>query len=130
MRRFGATSSSTGNSTSLMPDRRPDDRARHLREIDHGRRTAMRAERVWGWATLIGRRRAERRARLLGTLARLGPGGRALELGCGTGTFTRLLSRTGTTLIAIDLSWDLLERVPRPIPDGCHLILADAARLP
>ena len=104
--------------------------SRQVREIEHGRRIAARAERVWGWATAVGRRRAQRRAGLLRDAARLEPGHLVIELGCGTGTFTRLLSRTGALLVGVDLSWELLQRFPRPLPPACQLVRADAEHLP
>jgi ubiquinone/menaquinone biosynthesis C-methylase UbiE len=38
------------------------------------------------------------------------PGMRVLELGCGTGTFTRQWAATGIRLMAVDISQDLLRR--------------------
>lgn len=104
--------------------------SRQKREIEHGARIAARAERVWGWATTVGRRRAERRALLLREAARLEPDHRVIELGCGTGTFTRLLSETHAHIVGIDVSWELLQRFPRPLPTTCQLVRADAERLP
>ena len=37
------------------------------------------------------------------------PGKYALEIGCGTGMFTEMFSKTGARLIAVDISADLLE---------------------
>ena len=80
-------------------------------EIAHGRMLAASdTERIWGWGTPAGRCRAGRRARLISTSARLSPGGSALELGCGTGVFTEYFAATGTTLVAVDLSPELLEK--------------------
>ncbi|HEV2713654.1 MAG TPA: class I SAM-dependent methyltransferase, partial [Terriglobales bacterium] len=39
----------------------------------------------------------------------LAPGMRALELGCGTGYFTRELARSGAEIVALDVSPELLE---------------------
>ena len=39
----------------------------------------------------------------------LEPGMRVLELGCGTGYFTRELARSGADVIAVDVSPELLE---------------------
>jgi SAM-dependent methyltransferase len=54
--------------------------------------------------------RAERRSHLLAAGAALGPGVKALEIGCGTGLFTELLARSGATIVAVDISEDLLDR--------------------
>lgn len=88
------------------------------REIVHGRRLAEGdTERIWGWGTPAGRLRAIRRAELIARGAGLGPGVRALEIGCGTGTFTEMFAQTGADLLAVDISGELLERArARPIP--------------
>jgi SAM-dependent methyltransferase len=65
---------------------------------------------TWGWGTPAGRLRAARRAELIIAGARLGPGTRALEIGCGTGMFTEMFARAGGTILAVDISPDLLER--------------------
>lgn len=81
------------------------------REIAHGR-VLMEGdpERTWGWATPAGRHRAARRAELVSVGAQLGIGSRALEIGCGTGMFTEIFARTGATIVAVDISPDLLQR--------------------
>ena len=82
-------------------------RAEH--EILHGRYLAgLDTETAWGWGTPAGRRRAERRARIISAGAGLGPGVRALEIGCGTGLFTSFFGETGADVLAIDISPDLL----------------------
>lgn len=81
------------------------------REIAHGRRLARGdTERIWGWDTPAGRLRARRRAELIARGAGLGPGVRALEIGCGTGLFTEMFKETGADLLAVDISGVLLER--------------------
>ena len=40
----------------------------------------------------------------------MGPGVRALEIGCGTGLFTEMFKETGADLLAVDISGELLER--------------------
>lgn len=81
------------------------------REIAHGRRLAEGdPERIWGWGTPAGRLRARRRAELIARAADLGPGVRALEIGCGTGLFTEMFAESGADLLAIEISGDLLER--------------------
>ena len=80
------------------------------REIFHGRRLAQGdPESVWGWGTPAGRVRAQRRADWIARQARLGPGRRTLEIGCGTGVFTEKFALTGTDLTAMDISPELLE---------------------
>jgi len=85
--------------------------ARASHEIVHGRKLAQRdPELTWGWGTPAGRLRARRRAALIAGGARLGPGVRTLEVGCGTGMFTEMFAQTGADLVAVDISADLLGR--------------------
>lgn len=82
-------------------------RAQH--EITHGKMLAdLDTEAVWGWRTPAGRLRAERRAALVAGGARLRPGVRAIEIGCGTGVFTEIFARSGAQLVAVDISPELL----------------------
>jgi 2-polyprenyl-3-methyl-5-hydroxy-6-metoxy-1,4-benzoquinol methylase len=84
---------------------------RPRREIEHGAWLASHdAESVWGWTTPAGQCRAKRRADLVSQGGGLGPGKRVLEIGCGTGNFTELFANTGATIVAVDISPDLLER--------------------
>lgn len=84
--------------------------ARLAREIEHHRKIAARAEEFWSWDRPAGRRRADRRAELFVARAGLGPGARALELGCGTGVFLERVARCGARLQGLDLSPDLLAQ--------------------
>ena len=84
-------------------------RAEH--EIEHGRWLSERdAESVWGWGSPAGRLRASHRATLIAEGASLGPGLSAVEIGCGTGLFTELLAATGVSIVAVDISEELLAR--------------------
>jgi SAM-dependent methyltransferase len=81
------------------------------KEIHHGMVLSRRdPERIWGWQSPAGRQRAVRRASMIARGAGLTPGAHALEIGCGTGLFTELLSRTGARIMAVDISPDLIER--------------------
>jgi SAM-dependent methyltransferase len=88
------------------------------REIVHGKKLAQHdPELVWGWGTPAGRLRASRRAEMIASGASLGPGVRALEIGCGTGLFTEMFAQTGAQLVALDISAELLEKArARGIP--------------
>jgi SAM-dependent methyltransferase len=99
-------------------------------EISHGEWIADNAELIWNWASPAGELRAERRARLIAEAARLGPGTLALELGCGTGLFTRSFAQWGGRIVAVDVSPALLERARARQPSGCVTFrLEDAERL-
>jgi len=79
-------------------------------EIAHGKRLSQQdPELVWGWGTPAGQLRAIRRAEIIASGAGLGPGARALEVGCGTGLFTEMFAATGAQLVAVDISPDLLD---------------------
>ena len=99
-------------------------------EIEHSRALSPHAEDIWGWSTPAGKLRAERRAQLLIEYAELSPGKKALEIGCGTGLFTEKLLRSGTDLVAVDLSDDLLEKARARKLLHCTVERADAHELP
>jgi len=80
-------------------------------EISHGEYLASGdTETLWGWGTPAGRMRAQRRAQLIADTARLGPATRVLEIGCGTGMFTEMFAQSGCSIVAVDISGDLLEK--------------------
>jgi 2-polyprenyl-3-methyl-5-hydroxy-6-metoxy-1,4-benzoquinol methylase len=86
-------------------------RTRAAHEIAHGEKLAgADPDLVWGWGTPAGQIRAARRAALIAGGAGLGPGVRALEVGCGTGLFTRHFAETGAEVIAVDISEPLIRR--------------------
>src|ERR1700730_7439138 len=95
-------------------------RLRADREIKHGEWLAAHdTETVWGWGTPAGRIRARRRADLIIAGATLSPGKRVLEIGCGTGMFTEMFAATGATIIAVDISPELLTKArSRGLPPG------------
>jgi len=85
------------------------ERAEH--EIRHGEYLASGdTEALWGWGTPAGRVRADRRAGLIADAARLCPSVKALEIGCGTGMFTEMFAHSGCTLVAVDISEELLKK--------------------
>jgi ubiquinone/menaquinone biosynthesis C-methylase UbiE len=62
---------------------------------------------VWNWETPAGKKRWARRAEMLTRL--LAAGTKVLEIGCGTGYFSKEIVRTGADITAIDISPDLLS---------------------
>ncbi|HEY1218843.1 MAG: class I SAM-dependent methyltransferase [Bryobacteraceae bacterium] len=85
------------------------DRTRFAQEVEHGKYLAAgSAEDIWGWGTPAGRRRARRRSQLILKGAHLGPSSKVIEIGCGTGLFTEVFAQSGSDIIAVDLSPDLL----------------------
>lgn len=89
--------------------------ARLEKEIEHGKYLlAHGAGEVWNWETPAGKCRWARRVTMLTNHVQ--PGQKILELGCGTGYFTRSLAETGAQITAIDISPDLLEVAQRECP--------------
>ncbi len=100
--------------------------SRAAHEIEHGRKLARsEPESIWGWGTPAGQVRATRRADLIIGGAALGPGKRALEIGCGTGNFTERFAKSGAQITAVDISPDLLEKARgRGLPESQVRFLA------
>jgi len=82
---------------------------RKINEIKHGEKIATHAEEIWGHAKKAGQLRVERRVNLMIKLGEISKESRVLELGCGTGEFTKRLAMTGAEVTAIDISPNLLE---------------------
>jgi len=81
---------------------------RIAKEIQHGRFLAEHgAGEIWNWESPAGKLRWARRVKMLSK--HLGPRMSVLELGCGTGYFTRELARSGAEIVALDVSPELLE---------------------
>jgi len=84
---------------------------RYDRELKHGQYLAEvggTTEEIWGWGTPAGQVRAKRRAEIIAEGALLGPSSRVVELGCGTGFFTKAFAESGAEIVGVDLSPDLL----------------------
>jgi ubiquinone/menaquinone biosynthesis C-methylase UbiE len=81
---------------------------RITKEIQHGRFLAKHgAGEIWNWESPAGKLRWARRVKMIA--GHLKPGMKILELGCGTGYFTRELAPSEADIIAIDVSPELLE---------------------
>jgi len=106
--------------------------ARLLREIEHHREIAHRAEIVWNWDSPSGRRRADRRASIFVERGGLAPGRCALELGCGTGIFLEKVAPTGARIMGLDLSAELLAKARARLGAAPNVVLhrGDAERMP
>jgi 2-polyprenyl-3-methyl-5-hydroxy-6-metoxy-1,4-benzoquinol methylase len=77
-------------------------------EIEHGRFLAQHgAGEIWNWEGRAGKMRWARRVKMLSDHLRVGMS--VLELGCGTGYFTREVARSGANVVAVDVSPELLE---------------------
>ena len=89
-------------------------------EIEHGEKlVAEGAESVWNWSSPAGQRRADRRAKLLIESAQITARDKVLEIGCGTGLFTRkVFEATKAKIIATDLSEALLEQARESLAEA------------
>jgi ubiquinone/menaquinone biosynthesis C-methylase UbiE len=82
-----------------------DQRLTH--EIEHGQFLAREgAGEIWNWESPAGKARWNRRVKML--TQHITPNMKVLELGCGTGYFTREMVHSGAEITAIDISPDLL----------------------
>jgi ubiquinone/menaquinone biosynthesis C-methylase UbiE len=83
-----------------------DKRIEH--EIEHGKFLAREgAGEIWNWESPAGKVRWKRRVEML--TSHITPYMQVLELGCGTGYFTKEINETGAKITAIDISPDLLD---------------------
>lgn len=99
-------------------------------EISHGKKLRREgAEVIWNWSTPAGKIRADKRADLLSITGKISATDSVLEIGCGTGLFTRLVyQKTKAKITATDLSEDLLEEAREKFPAG-NFIRDDAMNM-
>lgn len=76
-------------------------------EIRHGACIADNPGAIWNWESPAGKIRWRRRTAMLS--GHITPEMKVLELGCGSGYYTRELALTGADICAIDISPDLLS---------------------
>lgn len=101
------------------------------RELEHFDGVAARdTETILGWNSPAGRARADRRARLFVAKGAIAPGTRVLELGCGTGEFTRRVAPAGAEMVALDLSGDLLAKARAKVGARARFARGNAEALP
>jgi ubiquinone/menaquinone biosynthesis C-methylase UbiE len=109
-------------------------RKRIANEVEHGRFLAQHgAGEIWNWEGQAGKLRWARRVKMLSNHLRAGMS--VLELGCGTGYFTRELAHSEAHIVAIDVSPELLEiaradcsaaNVSYEIQNACAMSYRDA----
>jgi SAM-dependent methyltransferase len=95
-------------------------------EILHGEYIKEHGEEIWNWSTPAGKIRWARRCRLfkefIGSDKRL-----VLEIGCGTGLFTKELAATDNTIIAIDISDTLIKKAKERVHNKNVKFIVDNA---
>ncbi len=110
------------------------EREQSARERRHFESVASRErELYWADRTAAGKRRQELRADRLRSVANGDLPARAhiLDVGCGTGAYTRPFARgTRATVLGLDLAPSLLRSAREQAPRNLHFAAADAAALP
>ena len=76
-------------------------------EINHGKYISENGEEIWNWSSPAGIIRWKRRINLF--ISEIGSNNSILEIGCGTGLFTKEIQNTTNNITAIDISPDLVE---------------------
>jgi ubiquinone/menaquinone biosynthesis C-methylase UbiE len=90
---------------------------RLIREIVHGKfLAAAGAGEIWNWESPAGKVRWKRRVDMLSS--RIKTGDHVLELGCGSGYFTKELAGLPIRVTAIDISPDLIEEAKNQVKAG------------
>jgi SAM-dependent methyltransferase len=90
---------------------------RLIHELEHGKYLVQTgAGEVWNWESPAGKARWKRRVDLLSSVLRKDH--HILELGCGTGYFTRELAKLNIHITAIDISPDLIEEARKEVTYG------------
>ena len=89
---------------------------RLLNEIEHGKYLKEHgAGEVWNWETPAGNLRWQRRVKMLCSI--INNNDVVLEVGCGTGYFTKELVKTKALITAIDISTDLINEAINTIKE-------------
>ncbi len=84
-------------------------------EINHGKFISEKGEAIWNWSSPAGKIRWQRRSNIFKNF--LGNNNKTvLEIGCGTGIFTKEIAGTNNRIFAVDISNDLLEIAKKRIP--------------
>lgn len=106
-----------------------DNDRRLLNEIKHGKFLKEKgAGEIWGWETTAGKKRWRRRVKML--TSHIESSMTVLEIGCGTGFFTKELEKTQAEVTAIDISSDLLNVAKEKIKkDNVKMMIDNAYKM-
>jgi ubiquinone/menaquinone biosynthesis C-methylase UbiE len=102
---------------------------RLIREMEHGKYLASAgAGEIWNWESAAGKVRWRRRVEMLSSV--IEEGDKVLELGCGTGYFTKELVRTKASVTAIDISQELIREAQKTVQaDNVSFEIQNACRM-
>ncbi len=78
-------------------------------ELRHDEKILKNADNVWGREGPVGEFRTKRRAEMIIHYCEMNKNFTVLEIGCGTGTLTEYLAKTGAQITATDLSQGFLD---------------------
>jgi 2-polyprenyl-3-methyl-5-hydroxy-6-metoxy-1,4-benzoquinol methylase len=92
-----------------------DERTRN--EMLHGEYIREHGEEIWNWSSPAGKMRWARRCRLF-TQFLGNHTSHVLEIGCGTGLFTKELASTNNIIVAIDISDALIMKAKERVSDA------------
>ncbi len=71
----------------------------------------------WGWGSPAGQIRVHKRYVKIRDGAGLKAGMRVLEIGCGTGLFTEMFAQSQCSIVAVDLSRELIDKARNRCPE-------------
>jgi len=99
-------------------------------EVIHGKFLKINnAEKIWNWDSPAGKIRWIRRVKMLTNSLKSGM--IVLEIGCGTGLFTKEIAKKSVQLTAIDISPDLIEVAKKKVLDpNVRFSVENACKLP
>ncbi|MFA5336873.1 MAG: methyltransferase domain-containing protein, partial [Candidatus Omnitrophota bacterium] len=100
--------------------------------LAHNKDILQNPELFWGWDTPAGKLRARRRADMIITEIKKKNASKILEIGSGTGLFTKFFQESGLKMHGMDISLDLLEKAKSKysIQSRPQFSVADAEYLP
>ena len=102
---------------------------RIIQEIKHGEKIASNAEFIWRWDSPTGIIRSERRANFFVQFGQIDSDKSVLEIGCGTGLFTKRVNElTNSKVTAIDISETLISIAKTKVP-SCKFMRMDAMNM-
>lgn len=84
-------------------------------ELRHDEKILKNADGVWGREGPVGEFRTKRRAKMIIEYCGMNENFTVLEIGCGTGTLTEYLAKTGAQVTATDLSQGFLDLASQKI---------------